>query len=297
VPPEGRPAGFLGGVGRLALQADASPRTVRIGQELVYRITATGPAAWGMTGRPEPKRFDRLPIGLRIEPKPAEATHEPPSRTFVYTLRPTRAGEAVLPPMAIAAFDPAAQRYITHVTPGVPIRVVAVPSLDPATIPDLGATDDLDARRDAVLRWGAALGSAILLLGAAAAIGWSRRKARLAGRIGGPGASRRFASRIARGLAADAMREPQKLALRVSTAIIRYLELGMARPPGALTPDEAREGVARCTGSEELGEHAARVAARCDGVLYRDAPGPPEDPQRLREEARELFARLGRQAS
>ena len=102
----GRPAEFLGGVGRFELKAEATPRVVRVGQELDFRIKVTGPAAWGMTDRPELERFDRLPLGLRIEPKPDETTGEPPARTFVYRLRPTEAGEAVLPPVAIAAFDP-----------------------------------------------------------------------------------------------------------------------------------------------------------------------------------------------
>jgi hypothetical protein len=199
--------------------------------------------------------------------------------------------------VAIAAFDPAAQRYVTHVTPGVPIRVVAVPAFDHATIPDLGSTEDADAYRTAVIAWGVTVGSVVLLVGSAAAIAWARRKARLAGRIGGPGASRRFATRIARGLTAVAKKEPRELALRVSSALIRYLQLGIGRPPGALTPDEAREGVARCTGSEELGEQAARIAARCDGMLYRDTPSPPEDQERLGEDARELFTRLGRSAA
>ncbi len=293
VPAEGRPAEFLGGVGRFTLSAEASPRSVRVGQELDYRITVTGPAAWGMIGRPELKRFDRLPAGLRIEPKPIEGLNEPPSRTFVYRLRPTRPRDEVLPPVAIAAFDPATQRYITHVTPSVPIRVVAVPAFDSAMIPDLGSTGDQDAYRTAVLRWVALPGSATLLLGAAAVIAWVRRQARLAGRIGGPSAARRFAGRMAHRLAGGSRGQPQELALQIGSALIRYLQLGMGRPPGALTPDEAREGIAHCTGSEEIGVQSARIVARCDGLLYRDAPGAPEDPERFREDARELFDRLG----
>jgi hypothetical protein len=288
VPPEGRPAEFLGGVGRFTLHAEANPQSVRVGQELEYRITVDGPAAWGMTGRPEPKRFDRLEVGLRIEPRPVEATNEPPSRTFVYTLRPSRPGEAVLPPVAIAAFDPSSRHYLTHVTPGVPIRVIAVPAFDTATIPDLGTSGGRGAGQTA-MRQRAILGATVLLAGSAAAIVWVRRRTRLAG----PVAARRFAARMARGLAHDAPGPPQELALRVASALIRYLQLGIGRPAGALTPDEAREGVARCTGSEELGEQAARIAARCDGLLYRDAPAPPEDPGRLRDDARDLFARLG----
>ncbi len=136
VPLPGRPAGFLGGIGRFELHAEASPKVVRIGQELDFRIKVTGPAAWGMTDRPDLARYRRLGISLRIEPKPDETIDEPPTRTFVYRLRPTHAGEAILPPVAIAAFDPALSRYVTHVTTGVPLRVVAVPSFDPTTFND-----------------------------------------------------------------------------------------------------------------------------------------------------------------
>jgi hypothetical protein len=134
VPLLGRPAEFLGGVGRFELQAEAAPKVVRVGQELDFRIKVTGPAAWGMTDRPDMGRFGRLELGLRIEPKPVESTDEPPARTFVYRLRPTRAGDAILPPVAIAAFDPSLSRYVPHVTAGVPIRVVAVPAFDPTSV-------------------------------------------------------------------------------------------------------------------------------------------------------------------
>src|SRR5262249_57862228 len=104
----------------------------RVGQELDFRITVNGPAAWGMVDRPELKRFDRLGIGLRIEPRPDEASPEPPSRTFVYRLRPTRPGAVVLPPVAIAAFDPDLSRYLTQVTAGGAVRAVPLAPFDPA---------------------------------------------------------------------------------------------------------------------------------------------------------------------
>ena len=101
-------------------------------------------------------------------------------------MRPTRPGEPVLPPVAIAAFDPSVNRYITKLTPSVPIRVVAVPAFDPATIPDLGSAGDRDAFRSAAIQWATAVGSAVLLLGSALAIAWVRRRARLAGRSAAP---------------------------------------------------------------------------------------------------------------
>ena len=136
VPVPGRPAEFLGGVGRFNLSAEASPKTVRVGQELDFRIKVTGPAAWGMSGPLDLARYERPELGLRITAGPDQTSDEPPVRTFVYRLRPTRGGDIVLPPVSIASFDPALARYVTHVTAGVPIRVVAVPSFDPTTIPD-----------------------------------------------------------------------------------------------------------------------------------------------------------------
>jgi hypothetical protein len=62
-----------------------------------------------------------------------------------------------------------------------------------------------------------------------------------------------------------------------------------------LTPEEAHRGVALCSGSDELGASAGRLAARCDAILYRDASGPTGDePDRLIDDARGLFAALGR---
>jgi hypothetical protein len=299
VPAEGRPAAFLGGVGRFALEAEAAPDVVRVGQELEFRITVTGSAAWGMIDRPELKRFDGLKIGLRIESKAADLIAEPPSRTFVYRLRPTRPGEEVLPPVSIAAFDPSSSRYVTQVTDGVPIRVVPVPAFDPSTIdPGERVGGSVPSNR---LAWSAAITSAMLMLGVSAGLIWVRRRTR-ARRLHGPAAVRRYAARVARGLGSasavsdgDEHRIGMELGREISEALIRYLQIGIGRPSGALTPEEARRGVSECTASDDLGHQAAAIAARCDAMLYRDAPAPPEDdPGQLRDDARGLFATLGR---
>jgi len=311
VPPSGRPTEFLGGVGRFELQAEATPKVVRVGQEVTFRIKVTGPAAWGMTDRPELARYDHLELGLRIESEPDETTGEPPARTFVYRLRPTRAGEAVLPPVAIAAFDPAVKRFVTHVTAGVPIRAVAVPAFDPATIDDGESTRGSGRTAPATwTAWGLSLG---LLLGGCALLVMVRGRSRRRG-LHGPTAARRYAARVARGLesfdprsgpdsargavgAADIPPQPSRdTARRVSEELIHYLRLGMGRPAGALTPDEARHGVASMTGSEALGTQAARLTARCDWALYRAPEGERGAPELL-VAARALFKALGRKKS
>jgi hypothetical protein len=308
----GRPAEFLGGVGRFAVRAEAVPNVVRVGQEMEFRVTVTGPAAWGMTDRPELMHYDRLPIGLHIEPKPDETTREPPSRTLVYRMRPTRAGEAVLPPVAIAAFDPGLRRYLTHVTAGVPVRAVAVAAFDPRTLDAADTEGDVGPSTGVVVAaWTLAT---LLLLAVTAWLAWVRRLWSPRSPHG-EAVARRYAARLARslrssrwilarlgrtddsGAVTSVVPHPmgQDAARRVSVALTRYLELGIGRPPGALTPEEARQGVAHCSGSDELGARAAALAARCDGILYRDAPAARlDDPHALIDDARGLFAALGR---
>jgi hypothetical protein len=307
VPPEGRPAEFLGGVGAFAARADAVPAAVRVGQELEFRIKVTGPAAWGIATRPDLARFRDVPLALRIEPKPDEVGDEPPVRTFVYRLRPTRAGEAVLPPVAIAAFDPVRLRYLTHATAGVSIRAVAVPGFDTRTVDDrISASDTRDPVWTARAAWGS---SAALLLGGYAALALVRRRLRRRDRHG-PALATRYAARLARSLKpavlkAGLVAEPaanesalpatscQHAALRVARELVHYLELGIGRPAGALTPEEARLGVEQVTGSHDLGAMAAQITARCDQVLYGNTRGAPSAPELL-ESAHGFFESLGR---
>ena len=318
VPPEGRPAEFLGGVGRFALAGRGEPRSVRVGQELDYRITVTGPAAWGMTGRPELKRFDRLNDRL---------AHRAPARRG-----DQRA--AVADVRLQAAADPAGRG-------GAPARVVsprstrrrratspasrrACPSgwsrSRPSTPPRSRTSAGPAApRRTGWPRWGGGRprpGRAACS-GAAAAIAWVRRRARKAGQLGGPAAARRFAARVARGLGQArvvdgtatpagfrlgiAGRETERrcarafdLALEISSALIRYLEIGIGRPPGALTPDEAgggrravhRVGGARRPGRPDRRPVRRRALSRRARIAGRPRPVPAGRPGSVRSPGR-----------
>ena len=293
VPFEGRPAEFLGGVGEFSVQASVMPTTIRVGQEFIYRIGLTGPAAWGTTSRPDLSRFDRIPLALRVEPLPDERTSEPPSVTFVYRIRPTRAGSGVVPPVAIAAFDPRSMRYITKVTQGVPIKAAAVPAFDPRTINYTAPDGDRNRR----IAWASTALVLILcaFLGLAVVI---RRRRRLARQT-----SLRQAQRIARrmvrelnnttGEAGASERCEGEVARRIIDGLIAYARLGIGRPPGALTPSEARSVVHELTRSDDLGSQAAALVARCDGWLFSQRQ-TDHDAEQLVANARELFRALGR---
>jgi hypothetical protein len=288
VPVQGRPAEFLGGVGRFELSAEASPKTVRVGQELDFGIKVTGPAAWGMSGRPDLARYERPELGLRITAGPDQTSDEPPVRTFVYRLRPARAGDMVLPPVSIASFDPALARYVTHVTAGVPVRVVAVPSFDPTTIPDesLSAGTGWPSR----IIW--AVTAAIpVLLGAYLMLRHVRRRLERA-TAPYPELARRYAKRSV--LESTSPEMISNTAVRIAERLSTYMKIGLGRPMGALTPDEAQEGVVRLTGSVELGDQAGRLTMRCDTILYGETTREAEDGRELLDDARRLFDALGR---
>ena len=332
-PIAGRPPGFLGGVGDFQLQAELEQSRVRVGREVEYRIRVSGPAAWGMTTRPDLARLQVLAIAPRVEALAVQAVDEPPSRTFIYRIKPTKPGEVVLPPVSIASFDPRTKRYMTRATRGVALQVVAAPVFDAGELDyQLPGPSRL---RAGLMAMGALILGAAVVFGAAVAGRRLRRRWSQSNQAE-RGRARKFAREVADRLGAKAPSAPGsprtretraeanppgfgtnpghpagaaqgesldpdrgvRLAREIMDALIAYARLGAGRPPGALTPDEARGAVARASGSESLGERAARLTARCDRILFAEAGeanGEEEEEGGCpRRDAQALFAALGR---
>jgi BatD DUF11 like domain len=312
-PPEGRPAEFLGGIGEFTVGAVATPASVRVGAELMYRINVSGSAAWGMTSRPDLSRFGRIAVSPRIEALPNQTVNEPPSRTFVYHVRPTRAGDVVLPPVSIAAFDPELARYVTKTTQGIPIKVVAVTAFNAQA---LDYTAPFPERGRTAARVWASAGALLLAFLAALPLAVLIHRRRVARGRSGPEAARRFSRRALRELRKLAYEKHvhylcenprdsgwvhyertsphlcQPAARQITEALIEYARVGVRRPAGALTPDEARDVVAGLTRSQAMGDRAAVVLGRCDLALFA-ADTDLCDAKELIESARELFEALG----
>jgi len=294
-PIAGRTSDFLGGVGEFTAEAEAEVGQARVGQEFLFRIRIAGPAAWGMTTRPELSRLKALPIAARVEPLPDEAIDEPPSRAFVYRVRPSKPGDVVLPPVAIASYDPRVKRYLTRATRGVPLKVVAVPPFNAEKLDYKPAEPGMLQRAVVATAW---LASAAALIVAAFLVGRRLRRRWVESPRTGPGAARRFARTAASELVERSGESPWEAARRVIDALIEYARLGADRPSGALTPEEARAAVVRASGSAELGLGAARLTARCDRILFAEGGEGgevvTEETASLSRDARDLFAVLGR---
>jgi hypothetical protein len=295
VPLEGRPPSFLGGVGDFSVHATAGPTTVRVGQVFTYSVEITGPAAWGSVSPPDLSRLHQTPLAPRVEARPNQFLNEPPSRSFVYHVRPTRAGAAILPPVTVAAFDPGSGRFITRATRGLPITAVAVSTFDPRTLNyNAPQTNQRGWTAMVWLQWTAGLAALLTGVSLAAAI----RRRRIAALQSGPIGAQRFARRLVllfRSTPRNMTNQQELVARKAVEGLIAYARIGAGRPPGALTPTDARSIVTHLTGSAEFGTQAAALVDRCDRVLFAQCPSVDGAPGReISRLARNLFEALGR---
>ena len=255
VPAEGRTAAFLGGVGPFEVRAEAEPLSVRLGQTLEYRVHISGDAAWG-SARP-PDLGEHTKHALRVESlTDAFDDAVTPIRTFRFRLRPSRSGRVVLPPVAVASFDPKTRRYTTKATSSLSIRVEEPPRFDPARLDYEHATPP-GPRPLTIGLWTFAGSSAFGLILWFRSV--RRRKAR-------PADPRRLALELSRGL--GGCDDEVEAARAVSEALTGFLQRVDGRTPGVLTPVEARAWFGRVTDDETLASLAQELVSRCDRARY-----------------------------
>src|SRR5262249_49479095 len=203
--------------------------------------------------------------------------------------RPTRPGAASLPPVAVAAFDPQTEQYVTKVTPSIALRVVDVPAFNAATV-EYQPPPSGEKRRwlppSAV--WAtAAVGvtlSLVAVLTQAALVIHKRFQINPAWWL------RRHASSL------RCWPEPARTARQITDTLADYLERATGRPQGALTPDEASRAVAALTHDADLAMRTTRLIADCDRACYSQSDGAPSS-RALIACARALFDEIGRKSN
>jgi hypothetical protein len=276
VPAAGRPATFLGGVGRITPTAEVVPASVRVGEPFEVRIRLEGPGSIASTAPVDRSRLAALAIGPEIEPLPDDVTENPPVRVRRLRVRPTRAGSVIIPPWSVSWFDPATGRFQTAATAALPVRVADVEQLDVARIP-YGRSSGSPWPA----WWIAGLAGAAALLVLA---GLSRRFRRRRRAVDAAALAGLMASRFDR---APDQADPQAEARRVMEALIDYLHQTQDRPTGVLTPDEARAAFDPWGSGPST--QVERLVRECDRALFS---GQDRDARWLAVEARTLFAAL-----
>lgn len=133
LPTEGRPAGFVGAIGReFALESSIAPRRCRVGDPVVYTLTLRGS---GNLEEVEPPDFAALPAfaeRFAVETPTAEDANG--ARILRATLRPRVAGEIEVPAIPFAYFDTERGEYVQLQSNPVPLTVEAVAALGAGSI-------------------------------------------------------------------------------------------------------------------------------------------------------------------
>ena len=259
VPPEGRTSAFLGGVGSFEVRAEAEPLSVRTGETLEFRVTISGPAAWGCVRAPDLNEWGSSTLKIEAKDERLQAA-ETPVRTFRYRLRPLKSGRVTLPPVAVAAFDPTTRRYATRATSSLTIRVEEPTRFDPTSLsyPPVATTPE-GSRPGPV---GLVVGALAVVSGTVLAawfVARRRRKSR------GPD-PRSLALELAKGL--EGGDNEVEAARAVAEALTTFLHRVGGRTPGVLTPPEARLGVETLTDDPGLSASAEALVTRCDRARY-----------------------------
>lgn len=286
IPQPGRTAAFRGGVGRCQVAAAVEPARVRVGQPVVFRIMLTGPGAWGSVQPPDLSAWSDLAAAFEVRLAANQvAPAEPATRTVRYQLRTTRPGRVVLPPVAVATFDPSSGKFQTQVSPSLPLEVEPPPRFDPANV----VLDGPDRESPRPPTWAAATGMAAALGGVAVAAYALLRPIRAA-RRGGPAAWRREAAelerRARRGLATIA---------EVDRRLTRQLARATGRPLAVLTPADAEAAVLGLTGDEDLARRLGRLVATTDRLRFDAAiSGLATEAAAPIDEAVAMFRAIGR---
>ena len=258
VPQAGRTAAFLGGVGPCRVTGAVDPNQVRVGQPVEFRLTLSGPGAWGSTQAPDLAGWSSLPPAFEVRAVTSEVEPgDPPTRTFRYRLRPLKPGRAVLPPVTVATFDPASGRFQTRATASQPIEVDPPPRFDPAAI----QFDPIPAASAGAGHWIIGLVAGTVGILVAMATGRSRRR-----RTDRPISWRQEAAELQRW----ARRQGPGLAVTnvIHDRLARCLGRATGQPLAVLTPREAAASVAVLTRDDALAARVSRLVAECDRLRF-----------------------------
>ena len=315
LPLNGRPPDFSGAVGRFALDVEAMPTAVPVGDPVTLRVEVSGR---GNVNALNFEALEGLP-GFEVYEPRVETTESAErgvyggSRTFEYILIPERGGQLEIPALRLSYFDPHSASY--QVAQSTPIQIASHGGetalegsdygLSRKTIeevgrdirhikPDLEELEDVEFLYQKKSVW---ILPALLPLAFAGLLIHQRHQQRLEGDLA---YARR---RRARGEADKRLRRARQLLgedrgiefyAEIQRALLSFLADHLNLAAAGLTRETWAASLEdRGVGETEISE-VGEFLDRCDFVRF--APTAPERPEmeKAQQEAAHLIASLGR---
>lgn len=309
-PEEGRPASFIGAVGRgmkAAASLDAS--VCKVGDPLSLTLEVTGEISIANLRPPVLNVQTNLTKDFRIYDQNVKTETLPNGKRFTYRVRPIRAGTLEFPPVEVAYYDGAKRAYTSLFTEPIPVQAQATAQIATA-LPEDDVREDTG---EAVQVNAAPKGSGITLspegvetrslfvpVGVPAAVLWLLAFAApllallvllapaFSRAVGALRARRRTGGALGRAL--RALRQASG-ATETARAVRDYLAERLDVPSGAsLTPGDAVRLLSGNGCPPDAAQACGDALARLDEALYR--PDNAVDIQAEKTGIRDLLPRL-----
>jgi hypothetical protein len=316
-PAEGRPASYVGVVGRLEARAEIAPREAKIGDPLTLTLTLAG--SGNLNAALAPKLDQVADVGRRFKLYEATQQTDAAGCRFTYSLRPLVEGNEPFPAVPLAYFDPDARQYVVVHSPPVPIRISAADRLSQDQIVGAGRATpagrkELEARREGVFanitdpgavrdetvhpgRWALGLaGLAVAYAGSTLALSAIRRRASDPALV-----RRRAAAATARRKLYDARHALAAAKTRDAANALQDALAGLVAdvadlPPAGLTAKDVVRQLEAWNLPGELVAGVREVLDACDAACYGLLPSAPDELLRTAAERLEqLIAALRRE--
>ncbi len=123
VPAAGRPAHFSGLVGRYAIEAEAAPTDMNVGDPVTLTLRVSGPSYLAKVELPPLQQQTSLARDFRIPQDRAPGVVRGRAKVFTQTIRATHPGVTQIPPVELSYFNPDSGSYETAETEPIPITV------------------------------------------------------------------------------------------------------------------------------------------------------------------------------
>jgi len=125
LPEEGRPADFIGAIGRFAVEASAKPVEVSVGDPITvtFRVRSSDPGSLDGVRLPPFHLDPAVAAGFRVPSDDVAGTITGDAKVFTQTFRPLSDEVKEIPPLRLSSFDPATNAYATVETRPIPISV------------------------------------------------------------------------------------------------------------------------------------------------------------------------------